>query len=196
MIIEKASVNKKRKTLEIDTAKGHFSLPFSKLSLPPTDENEIQKIHIDPELGNEGITYRLSNGDEDSVHVDAFLDYNKDPEYVARITLYNLTRTAINLVQVAQLSKREIARKLRTSPAQLYRLLDTTNYKKTIDQMIKLLAVLGHDVGFILKSSPPPTHASPVSLKTRFPYLRDEDIRSTPISTRFKPLLLEHKLAA
>jgi hypothetical protein len=37
---------------------------------------------------------------------------------------------------------RQLSRRLETSPAQIYRLLDTTNYKKTVDKMLELLHVL------------------------------------------------------
>ncbi len=37
---------------------------------------------------------------------------------------------------------RQFSRRLKTSPAQVYRLLDTTNYKKTVDRMMDLLHVL------------------------------------------------------
>ncbi len=37
---------------------------------------------------------------------------------------------------------RQLSRRLKTSPAQVYRLLDTTNYKKTVDRMMDLLHVL------------------------------------------------------
>jgi hypothetical protein len=41
---------------------------------------------------------------------------------------------------------RQLSRRLKTSPAQLYRLLDTTNYKKTVDKMLELLHVLDAEV--------------------------------------------------
>jgi hypothetical protein len=41
-----------------------------------------------------------------------------------------------------------VARKLSTSPAQLYRLLDPANQTKTLDQMIKLLAALGYELEY------------------------------------------------
>jgi hypothetical protein len=37
-------------------------------------------------------------------------------------------------------------RRLKTSPSQLYRLLDPANYKKSMDEMMRLLAVLGYRV--------------------------------------------------
>ena len=33
--------------------------------------DRIAEVFVDPELGREGFTYRLSSGDEGSVHIDA-----------------------------------------------------------------------------------------------------------------------------
>lgn len=120
------------------------------MRLVPSTDNKIREVYVDKELGNTAVTYILESGEEDSIHLDAFLDYNKDPEYMAKIMLYKLTLTALELVKNSCLSKREIARKLNTSPAQLYRLLNTANYSKTIDQMVTLLASLGYEVNFNL----------------------------------------------
>ncbi len=66
-------------------------------------------------------------GREDSVHVDAFMDY---AQQVAEKPVFGL-------------SKQEVTRRLRTSPSQLYRLLDSSNYRKSVDKMLRLLSVLG-----------------------------------------------------
>ena len=42
-------------------------------------------------------------------------------------------------------------RRLGTSPAQLYRLLDQTNSRKSIDQMLALLRVLDCDVELVVR---------------------------------------------
>jgi hypothetical protein len=147
MKIKTVTVNNKQKCLEISTAKDDFHLPFSKLRLQPTPENRIDRIKIDPELAKQAITYTLESGAEDSIHLDAFLAYHKDADYMLNMTLYELTVKALELIEHSGLGKREIARKLHTSPTQLYRLMDTTNYKKTIDQMFKLI----HHLGGVLK---------------------------------------------
>lgn len=50
------------------------------------------------------------------------------------------------------LSKREIVRRLGTSAAQLYRLLDQTNYRKSLDQLLALLQVLNCDVDVVVRA--------------------------------------------
>lgn len=57
---------------------------------------------------------------------------------------------ALKLVAESGLSKHELIRRLKTSPSQLYRLLDPANYRKSIDEMLRLLAVLGYRVNMTL----------------------------------------------
>jgi len=51
-------------------------------------------------------------------------------------------------MKASHLSKHEVVRRLKISPSQLYRLLDPTNYRKSIDEMLRLLTVLGCRVGW------------------------------------------------
>ena len=146
MKIRNVSINNRKKALEIETAKGKFSLPFSKLPTKPSAKDKIQTAYVDSELANNAITYVLTSGKEESVHLDAFLDYNRDPDFLHEITLHKLTVDALKLIKESDLSKHEIIRRLHTSPSQLYRLLDASNYRKSIDEMLRLLAVLGYRV--------------------------------------------------
>ena len=98
----------------------------------------------------EAFTYVLESGAEGSVHLDSVLQYNEDPEHLNELLLYKLTLEAERRVAKGGLSKRELARKLRTSAAQLYRLLDPTNTKKSLGQMIALLRALDCDVELIV----------------------------------------------
>ncbi|MBE3088261.1 MAG: helix-turn-helix domain-containing protein, partial [Chloroflexi bacterium] len=66
--------------------------------------------------------------------------------------LYRLTLEARRRIDETGLSRREIIRRLRTSPAQLYRLLDQTNYAKSIDQLLLLMAVLDCDVDLVVRA--------------------------------------------
>jgi hypothetical protein len=50
------------------------------------------------------------------------------------------------------LSKREIMRWPGTSAAQLYRLLDQTNCRKSVDQVVALLHVLNCEVDLVVRT--------------------------------------------
>jgi len=82
---------------------------------------------VDDEVGGEGFTYRLASGLEGSVHIEQVLEYNEDPSYMRDLLVYRLTLEAQRRVSESSLSKREIIRRLGTSPAQFYRLLDLPN---------------------------------------------------------------------
>lgn len=143
MKIKQVRVNNRRKCIEIETPQGSYPLPFSRLRLKPRPQDKIRRIYVDPELGNRGVTYILDSGREDSLHIDAFLDFNRDPRFLRDATLHRMTISANKLIGKSGLSKHEIIRRLRTSPSQLYRLLNPANYRKSVDEMLRLLSVLG-----------------------------------------------------
>jgi predicted XRE-type DNA-binding protein len=144
--VKKASFDNRKHLVCIETVQGVLSLPYAKLSARPTKENPITKIFADKELGNLAVSYILKDGTEDSIPVDAFLDHNADPDYIRHIELHKLTNEAITALERSGLSKREVCRRLGTSMSQLQRLFDPANSQKTIDQMIRLLTVLGTKV--------------------------------------------------
>ena len=54
-------------------------------------------------------------------------------------------------VKASALSRRELIRRLGTSATQFYRLLDQTNYRKSIDQLLSLLQLLDCDVQLVIR---------------------------------------------
>ncbi len=146
MKINSVTLNNRKKTICIETRKGVLEYPFGKLDVRPTAKNGIKEIFVDSELGNEAVTYLLESGKENSVHVDAFLEYNRDPNYLRMLFLFELTIKAQYSMKKAKISKNEVCRRLGTSASQLARLLDQANHKKSVDRMLELLAVLGVNV--------------------------------------------------
>jgi hypothetical protein len=139
-----------QKVFAVKTPKENFELPYAKLGVPPSPENRIVELYVDEELGCEGFTYRLESGQEGTVHVDQVLDYNRDPGYLADLLLYKLTVEAEKHLEASGIGIRQLARRLKTSPPQLYRLLDTTNYRKSVRQMLALLHALDCEVDFVV----------------------------------------------
>jgi hypothetical protein len=109
---------------------------------------------VDDELGREGFTYVLASGKEGSVHIDHVLEYNQDPAYMRDLLLYKLTVEVQERVEASPLSKRELIRRLGTSATQFYRLLDQTNYRKSVDQLLSLLQILDCDVHLVVRRKP------------------------------------------
>lgn len=149
--IRRVSVNNRKRAFEVAAGGRTYVFPFVKLRLRPTAANPIREVYLDRELGKEAFTYALASGAEDTVHIDDVLHYNEDPRYMRDLLLYKLTLEAQKRLERSPLSRRELIRRLGTSPTQFYRLLDQTNYRKSIDRLLVLLRVLDCDVDFVIK---------------------------------------------
>ena len=142
MKIRSLKTNNHKKAFELRTWKDRYEYPYAMLDTQPTNDDKIVKAYIDPELGNEAITYELASGTEDTIHIDRILEYNRDPSYMRDLLLYKLTLEAKRLVESSPVGIRELGRRLGTSPTQIYRLLDEENTRKSLDRIFELLSVL------------------------------------------------------
>lgn len=153
MKIRAVASNNRKKVFEVTTSTRTLIFPYAKLDLRPTVQDPLQRVFVDQELNREGFTYILTSGREGTVHLEQVLEYNQDPGYLRDALLYKLTIEAQRRVQASLLSKREIIRRLGTSATQFYRLLDQTNYRKTIDQLLSLLHVLDCNVDLVVRAT-------------------------------------------
>ncbi len=144
--------NNRKKVFEVKTSTRTLVFPYAKVDPQPTAQDPLERVLVDRELDREGFTYVLTSGREGTVHVEQVLEYNQDPGYLRDALLYKLTIEAQKRVQASPLSKREIIRRLGTSATQFYRLLDQTNYRKTMDQLLSLLHVLDCDVDLVVRA--------------------------------------------
>lgn len=151
MKLRGVAYNNRKRSFEVTTARATFQLPYSKVDPQPSAADPIIRVFIDPELGREGFTYVLASGKEGTVHSEQVLEYNQDPNYLRDALLYKLTLEAQKRVEASPLSKREIIRRLGTSATQFYRLVDQTNYSKSVDQLLSLLHVLDCDVDLLVR---------------------------------------------
>lgn len=146
MKIKRVTANHRKRAFEVETARGSYSFPFALLPLAPTAVNRVKEVHADQELDREGFTYVLEDGSENTVHLDAVLEYNVDPAHLNELLLYRLTVAARDAFEASGLGVRQVCRTLGTSPTQFYRLLDPTYYGKSAGQMLSLLHLLGVEV--------------------------------------------------
>jgi len=150
--IRSVKVNNRKKSFEVRTHSRVWPFPYTKADPRPDASDPVVRAVVDKELGREGFVYVLASGREGTVHVEQVLEYNQDPLYLRDLLLYKLTIEAQKRIETSALSKREIVRRLGTSAAQLYRLLDSTNYRKSVDQVLNLLHVLDCDVELIVRA--------------------------------------------
>jgi hypothetical protein len=151
MKIRKVAASARRRAFEVLVGSRLLSFPFVKASPTPSAEDPVVGCRVDALIAREGFTYDLASGRQGTVHVEQVLEYNQDPAHLRDGLLYRLTIEAQKRLQDSGLAKREVARRLSTSQAQLYRLLDQTNSRKSLDQVLALLGVLHCDVDFVIK---------------------------------------------
>ena len=152
MKIQSVTHNNRKRAFQVKMSKNVFDLPYSRVDPQPSPANPITRVFVDKELGGEGFTYVLESGKEGTIHGEQVLEYNQDPQYLRDTLLYKLTIEAQKRVEASALSKREIIRRLGTSATQFYRLLDQTNYRKSVDQLLSLLHVLDCDVDLLVRT--------------------------------------------
>jgi DNA-binding TFAR19-related protein (PDSD5 family) len=149
--IRQVTVNNRKAQLELAVRSGKvYPVPYAKLDPRPTAKNRICEAYVDKELGREAVTYVLESGDKGAVHIEHALEYNQDPSYLAELLIHRLTVEARRRVDASGLSRRELARRLQTSVPQLYRLLDPTNTRKSLSQLVGLLHILDCEVQFVI----------------------------------------------
>ena len=152
MKIQSVTHNNRKKAFQVKMSKKLFQLPYSKVNPQPGATDPITRVFVDKELKSEGFTYVMESGKEGTVHNEQVLEYNQDPHYMRDTLLYKLTIEVQKRVDASALSKREIIQRLGTSATQFYRLLDQTNYRKSVDQVLALLQVLNCEVDLVVRT--------------------------------------------
>jgi len=152
MKIRSVQINNRKKEFSVVTfTDASYTFPYVNAVPRPLADNRIKRVFVDKELANEAITYVLESGEEGSVHIEQILEYNEDPVYLAELLTYKLTLEAQRRIEGCGLSRRQIVKRLNTSLPQLYRLLDTTNTRKSMNQLVALLHVLNCNVDLVVK---------------------------------------------
>jgi len=152
MKIHSVTSNNRRNEFTAITRSGaSYTFPYSAAHPCPNSDNRLTEVFVDKELGNEAFTYVLESGEESSIYIEQILEYNEDPMYLADLLTYKLTVEAQDGIETSDLSMRQIAKQLKTSVPQLYRLLDPANTRKSMSQLVALLHVLNCDVDLVIK---------------------------------------------
>ena len=121
--------------------------PYSALGI----QEKILEAAPDTEVGAHSFYFLTESGIKDYVPADQPLHIVQNPEYVKQQALYEMTKKINEFIKIEKISKRELARRLKTSMAQLLRLLDTTNYKKEFSRHIEIASILNYEVTWEFK---------------------------------------------
>jgi len=149
--IRKVETDNRKGVFHVVTYSGDtYIFPYVRTVPRPDSTDRVVEVVADRELDNEAFTYTLESGAEGTVHLDQVLEYNEDPTYLRDLIVHQMTVEAAQRVERCGLSRRELARRLKTSVPQLYRLLDTANTRKSMNQLVALLQILDCDVELVV----------------------------------------------
>ena len=140
-------------TLQERGRSSRYSLPFSAVGATKAhSENRFARIKIDKELDSQGAFFVLEDGTKGGFPADLVL-YYCDPTYDWS-PINQLKRALKNKLGKHKLSVRVVADALKTSPAQVVRLLEENRASKQLLQLFKLAELAGYRVEFRLKKKP------------------------------------------
>ena len=88
-----------------------LTFPYAKLSVGPSKGNLVEKVWVDPDFGKEAFTFCLKDGTEGSVHLDHVLEFNRDPQFMAKLLLYKLSIEAKKRLDSSGMSNLEAIRR-------------------------------------------------------------------------------------
>src|SRR5262245_23728066 len=108
MKVKRVIANSRKKAFVIETRKGVFDFPYSRLRVKPSAKDPVVFVESDKELGREGISYSLRSGKNDTIHIDEVLEYHEDPDYIREQLLYRLTLEAQRIQKEKKIPKREL----------------------------------------------------------------------------------------
>jgi len=147
MKVRSVTTNNRASQLELTTYSGKsYAFPYAELRPSPNTDDPIREAYVDKELAREAVTYVLESGKEQSLLLDQVLHFNEEPNYMLKVLMHQLSVEAQRRLKTTKLSRRTLARLLRTSPAQIYRLADPAYTKKNLNKLVNLLQVLGAKV--------------------------------------------------
>lgn len=146
MKIKKVEFNNRRKVFTVSTVSDVYEFPYTKSTPEPVRGNYVRKAFPDEELGHEAFTYVLESGEEGSLHLDSVLEQNEDPDYMKDLLVYNLTLALRKQLEQSPISKRELIKKMETSASHFYRIIEPSNTKNSVDQILKLFYSLDCDL--------------------------------------------------
>jgi hypothetical protein len=152
MKIRAVRANHRRKAFELATAKARFLYPFAQLDPRPSPGDPIVKVWVDKKLASEAVTYAQASGREERCTSSRCSSTTRTPDFLRDRLIYRLTVEAQKRVAASPFSRREIIRRLGTSATQFYRLLDQTNYRKSVDQLVSLLQILDCEVDLVVRA--------------------------------------------
>ena len=131
--------NKKKEIYIVYTSGKKVTIHYSSLGI----SHHIKNIQVDRETLGKSLKIDFVSGKTDYVPYDQPLFLVKDPEYMLHNHIENIVSRINEEIRRKKMSKKHIARQLKTSDNQIQRLLNPNILNKNLSQLYKLASLLG-----------------------------------------------------
>lgn len=150
MKIKKVAHNNRSKTLTIEYFSGKtVTCAYGNLGI----EGPLEESWVDKETRGRSVGIRLKNGTEEYFPYDQPLSLTRDPEYLLRNHIEHLIAKIKETMARKKITKRYLARELKTSDNQVHRLLNPSILNKNLGQLYKMAHLLGLELEWRLKEA-------------------------------------------
>ena len=113
----------------------------------------IKHIRVDEETSGRSLKIEFADGKTDYMPYDQPLFLTRDPEYMSRDHIENIVASINEEIDRKKISKKYLARQLKTSDNQVQRLLNPRIMNKNLTQLYKLAALLGLEFEVSVKAA-------------------------------------------
>lgn len=150
-VIRRVRPNEHKRIFVVELDDRTLAFPYVRADPRPTRIDRVFSVTVHVDIAHRGFSYVLASGRRGRVHLDQIFEYNEDPHFLRDLLLYRLTVEARRRLAASDLSRRDILRRLKTSPAQLSRILDASNYRTSLDQVVSLLQALDCEIDVVVR---------------------------------------------
>ena len=147
---KKVDFSNRRKELSLTYWSGRtVTLHFNALGI----KKKIASMHIDKETGGSSAILSFSDGTVEYLPYDQPLHIARDPDYLLQEHIELITAQILAEIRKKKISKKHLARQLKTSDSQIQRLLDPTILNKNLSQLYRVASLVGLEVKLFLLAS-------------------------------------------
>ena len=150
MKFKSATFSNRKKEIHIVYASGKKAVVHYG-SLGITDP--VKHIRVDKETSGRSLKIEFANRKTDYMPYDQPLFLIKDPEYMLRNHIENIVARINEEISRKKISKKHLARQLKTSDNQVQRLLNPQIMNKNLTQLYKLASLLGLEFEVSVKAA-------------------------------------------
>ncbi len=148
--IKSAEYSNKKKQILINYAYGKkISLHYGSLGI----RQNIKEVWVDKETGGKSLGMELADGSVDYMPYDQPLAISGDPEFMLQNHIERIIAKIKEELEKNKISKKYLARQLKTSDNQIQRLLNPGILNKNLSQLYKVTSLLGLELEMNLRKA-------------------------------------------